>query len=752
MISYPADSTQCIQGIGRVTASAAASESNCVPLLRRIASQTTRRNVLDLFASGSSRLCCHAIDWLQAHLSPDEMNRLLQRGLERDVATQFGILQTLTTTNVDLDDKLCRHLQSLLSNSDAEIRRAATSLIARHRPDDAELVLNEPLCCHDHECLRRLCLADRPDLVIRLMDAFGFPDRKPPPTIGFLVTPGWLAQNHSTHPEHVEWLIRECGYCDDPVGADVLEVLSLGFSFVAAPMNAAGPADQWLLRVRSLVWQLMLDPAEEPSSGQLPPDLNDPLQEALFLAAVRDADRLIFAQNRIERPWKTSDRRTELSPVAFHASARYVRLQFLTNARRKAEELNVGDAAFGQFVLDHARCVLEPVLERRVAEERSLRCRWRVRGSDPPVPARELVIGAFQSIPVDSELSPCAQSICQLADLAGIDSEGLAQWLLDRENQWARQLTTIGLELQIPTVPVEDYCAWKEALPYLGIPSPERPEFGGMVEAAFAPSHSWHAVLLAPLLLLRVGLISAPQDIAMHISLQGDLDRQARYLAFPQLFIHPSTRLKNRPDSTMTRVMSKGLVHRNSDVLRLSRRSIAEDSRFRTELRMFRVFCDEVRTDRKTVIVPTFVLDVIGTHLIGSAMLGSCRRCNQIARDYSQQVETEAARQSAEFMQLLNSNFYEATGDPHDETLMFQLPVFRAWSAVRRIVRDHNLGLTFDQTLRDLRSRFINQLRDHFTSDHGIDWQEETDSWNHWIRQLKLDAQSHGLFAEMAEH
>ncbi len=704
------------------------------PLLATIARQLTTRTVLTMLASESNGARRVAAEWL-TRLPADDATQLLFRGLNAGEAGCLSVLRALRHPDLELTERLRQRVLPLLKHDRPELRRAAVAVIARRSPEDATLVLEEPLCRSDFEILRMLCWADDPKLVLPLLTAFGFPQRNPPPCIGFLVTATWLAENYATAPAAVEWLIRECGYCEQPVTEDVVELLSIGLAFVGSAMSASGPADKWAERVRALSWQLVPDAADAALRDRVPLNLHDPIDEALFLAAVRDTDRMQFAIARVGVPAELNRYQTEAVPVCFHTPTRHVRRLFLTDAATMADELSVDGEARNQFVMDYARVVLESIPERKIAADRALRTRWFQSAKQPSaLPPRSRVLGDFQPSPRSAKLSPCAQSVCWLAEAAGLNAVPLARWLTECEQRWSKFAVPIGIELQIPNADPNLFGAWKEALPELGIPSPDRPEFGGTLEAAFRPARSFHALLLAPLLLQRRQLISREpaQEMTMHISLQGDLGAAAKTLAFPQLFIHPSQRLRNRPDSAMTRVMSKGLVHRNRDVEQLGSLLAFDSATVRTELRMFRVFGNII--DQRLVISPTYVDDIVATHVIGSAMLSSCVACKAIVDEYRQQIELETARLSPEFSRLLDSNFYESTGDPRDEVLLQTLPIFRAWSDVRKVVRERNLHDELEVLFSQLRARHLEQLSNHLFTAHGLDLAQDLDQ----IQQISV--------------
>lgn len=744
-------------------------ESATPSLLATIAQRLTGATVLDLMGSESKAVRQIATEWLLRRL-PDETERILLRGLDRDARICHGVLQAMRHPGLEVTEIVHRRVLRLLEASDGPLRSAVVGLIVRRWPEDSCDILAAMATCLGDESLRALCLAGDPRLILVLLNAYGFPSRMPPPTIGFLVTPTWLAESHGAHPQAVEWLARECGYCAEPVTREIIEMLSLGFSFVAEPLTPAGPADRWLERVRSLSWRLLPETDDASYRDTRPLDLNDPLETVLFLNAVRETDRLQFAAHRMDIPSRRVRDQGDPSPVCFHANPRYVRRLFLTDAHVIARELRVPDELLSEFVLGHARVVLETTPERRTVADRRFRTRWQLRletelstepgrsrgsqeamnaeiwptsrrrrGLHPvrnPTEARRLVIGGFEPSSFDRPLSPGAQSVCRLAELAGLDAASLACWLSERESRWSRSVVPIGIELQIPKVDPNLFGPWKDALSYLGIPSPHRPEFGGMLEAALRPARSFHAILFAPPLLHALGVISKtqPQDIAVHVSLQGDLRSDARYLAFPQLFIHPSQRLRNRPDAAMTRVMSKGLVHRNCDIERLSPEPVGQD--VRTELRMFRLFCDEGGAG--TLISPTYMEDLLAAHLIGSAMLAECQPCQEVAAAYGREIEMETAQLPVAFARLLHSNFYESTGDPHDEVLLQALPIFRAWSEVRRTVRERNLPAELETTFCRLRSQHVRRLSDHLRDKHGLDVAADLECSSEWIRKLGM--------------
>lgn len=713
-----------------------ARESLTPSLLTTMARRLSRDTAVTLLGSESPRVRRVAADWLLARLTAEELEALLLPALRREDSICVGALELLRRQDLEPGELLHAPVVSLLKHDSSAVRRAAVATVVRRWPEDALLVLAEPQCRQDQQILRLLCLADDPKLTPPMLQAFGFPDRVPPPPVGFLVNASWLAEQHADHPHEVEWLIRECGYCDDAVTTDVLDLLSLGLSTVVPSMTAKGPADKWVERVRSLSWRLLSKATDAGARDVRPVDLNDPIDTALFLAAVRDVDRLLLAERRTNPVWDLRRLSAEPTAVCFHAPARHVRRLFLDDARAAAHGLHLSDEDLGEFVVDYARSTLEVVPERRIEAEQEWCERWQLR-QRPSASLRSLIIGEFRRRIPDVAGSPCAQSICSLAELAGLDVRKLRQWLQTCEARWSSLGTPIGMELQIPGLDVQKRGPWKDLLVYLGIPSPDRPEFGGMLEASFRPARSWHAPLFAPALLHRLGVLAAreSQEIALHISLQGDLNSQSRHLAFPQLFINRPMRHHPRPAAAMTRVMSKGLVHRNADLEQLDP-SDRQQPAVRTELCVFRLESDQA--GEWSSLRCRYFDDLVATHLLGSAMLSHCNVCREVSLAYGKAVAAAAASLGPEFERLLHSNFYESTGDPQDEVLMNQLGIFRAWLAIRHLVNEQSQPDELRQRFLSVRSIHLTLMIDHLTRDHGIDWAGELGECEELLRSVQL--------------
>jgi hypothetical protein len=689
------------------------------PLLGAIASRIEQTNLALILQSG-----CRPLQHLAWKQLSEYSERLVSKVLlpaitEAPPGGRAGLFRALLHDAVPISDDLIEFSFETLSSTSLTDRMAAADVIAYRQPNLIKDLLDRGTPV-EQSLLRRFCVADEPQLVAPLMDAFGYPDRTPPPTIGFLVSPSWLVDYSDKDAPMVDWLVRECGYCDDPITDNVLNLLSNGFSYVTERMTSESRmnkiAHRWQRRIRSFVWRLLPPELELIPDDDKPLDLDNPLEVDLFVAAVRDTDRMLFLDRKQLPPFDKKRPIDGPSPVCFHAASRYVRRKFVDEPLEWAARWNIPPAKRGEFLIDHARIQLEPDLETRTLADLNFRSRWNpnnfrihVRTFLPP-----------------NELSPGAKSIVALAEACGLRHDELADWLLDAEFNWSPCLTPIGIEVQIPQVNPDRFGEWKELLPLLGIPSPVRPEFGGMLEAAFRPARSFHAMALGPLLLARLGIIEEPQDLCLHISVQGDLDDKVRSILFPQLFIHPSERLKNRPDTAMTRVMSKGLAHLHNDAENID---VTGPLQHRTELRAFRILAESatVTNDPSQTAIQLargYISDVIATHILCSIATSNCLQCTEQFDIYESEIGHAVADLPEGFKELFESNFYESTGDPTEVTLLRLLPVFRRWANVRAILKANKMGPMLDQRFRQIRNRRLLDVLEHWSSEHGISTRE----------------------------
>jgi hypothetical protein len=268
-----------------------------------------------------------------------------------------------------------------------------------------------------------------------------------------------------------------------------------------------------------------------------------------------------------------------------------------------------------------------------------------------------------------------------------------------------RLIPSLGIELQSLNVPPEEVYLWKNFLPFFDIPSPERLRYGRIVETAFRPAWSATAFLVAIPILHRMGLLggkSYKRSAAFHISLSGDLGAEARWIAFPLLMF---SREKAADDEALgieeraarsAWVLSKGFIHLNNQNDRADPQS--ERPLFHTEIRTARLSNVEKGRDE---LNPDYQKFLPAVQYLGAA-LAAWRRSRHADPSVELTAQTNSGAhisqaeatladiwqnyQSAlsalvceipQARDLLDTDWYESTGDPKDTHLTATLKIFK---------------------------------------------------------------------------
>ena len=698
--------------------------------------------LLDVLGSGRWQLQFLAARRLEQLAETQDIRPLLQTGLQNE-RTRGAMLAAMSYLSLDYDRSTLDLVCDQLDRNEVETSKAAAKVIVYQQPEliDSELVSRLDLS-QSNWIARQLCYSGRADLIPRVAERLGYPKQRLPPVIGFLVTPEWLGENFETHPSLVEKLSQECGYSERLTPRDAAEYWRKGFMFVGPELIATNiPTKELRKRVFEICYRLLPFDLEMQHVSELEFDARRPLDGELFLAALREADRTNLEQAKRQSPFDFRRRTSPRIVTCSHASVPFVRSQFIEAAINLAQELKVPEQHHGAFLTEHARVELEVDEERRTEADLYLRSRWwtiarstRLSASVPPVcfPVRQ-----FDDFPWgveewlghrqapwrdDPSLSPGANVVCRLSTNLG--RTDLVEWVRKREPLWRGIVPPIGCELQIPLGDPNTSLLRKQILRRLGIPSPRRPEYRGMVEAAFRPSASWHAMLLGPLLLCELGIIDRPQELALHISIQGDLGDQVRYLATCATFIHAGRR--KRPHTGLTRVMSKGLVCRNEDAEQCHP---DHASNCRTEIRLHRCFAD-LDDENNIRLDLSYADDILATHLLATAAMSSQRELEEIYQGFSVDVTTAIERLPPEFSDYLHSDFYQSTGDPHDPFLLNLVPIVGRFTAIRETVRRDELREELEQTflyIRNEAARRVLKILTESKAEEFSEWDPEND-------------------------
>lgn len=157
-------------------------------------------------------------------------------------------------------------------------------------------------------------------------------------------------------------------------------------------------------------------------------------------------------------------------------------------------------------------------------------------------------------------------------------------------------------------------------------------------------------------------------------------------------------------------------------------------SKVRTEIRVYRVFCDPHSAG--TWIAETHLDDLLAAQLLGTAMQNGCPQCGRLVVDYERRLMTRLGTLPPMFLELFESSFHEATGEPRDMDLLSQLPVFRAWSSVRAWVRAEQASAWLESLFLAERGTLLDRLQDHFQAGHGIDVAADQSQVRRWIACL----------------
>ncbi len=454
--------------------------------------------------------------------------------------------------------------------------------------------------------------------------------------------------------------------------------------FVPRTKPGVGDLEAWQKRIDAFNWHLLphelgihnRDTAIHPESE---------LDCDLFLASVRAADMFNLQVEKERNPFSYRFHGSGWTTKFFFANAAYCRRMLLRDARRAATTIALPENFLGEYMLDRARYLLEADDEHRKEQETLFDARWMAVAKGhacPPLPARvpltdaeypQAKLAVLQRAPEplsEPRLSPGGASVCALANHLGFP--GCLEALIGLEQAYHGVLVPAGMEMQIPAVAHGTTFAWKQALRSFGIPSPRRPEYMNTVEAAFRPARSFHSLLLAPLLIAKLGIPDKEQDVAVHISFQGDLGVDVRFLALPLLLMKKSRRDRT-PDArlheSMARLMSKGFVHCNKDVEQVPG---AAEAACRTEIRVFG--CTMELVDGRIQPILSYVPLVIAAHLLVSAALSDKPEALAAWADYKTAVQAYVTTLPPEFGTMLNADWYQATGDPRDGRLVALLP------------------------------------------------------------------------------
>ena len=573
-------------------------------LIKTIYDQITDDNLFEFFTIPNLQIRRLLAEKIRGRMNePGFLDKTI-RALGGDPLVREGVLIALSY--LPRKNELVKNILQNIEYDSPAVRLAAATAISFQYPEYTPRLL--PFLDRDYEMASITCFSENQEMIWPM---FEFYNQHPSPLFGFLLNPYWLAKSFRERPEEVSFLINEFGYGNSEVTPELLELLNQGFMFVSEEMTHDPKPEEWQDTILRFMWGL-LPPSVGQYNGTTSVDLGDKINVDLFLAAVRASDVENLREKKAKNPFDYRNVESKKVVLCSHAYYRYYKRVLIDDAVKEAERLGVTDQ--GSFVVDHARVQLVTGLEDHIETHMAMRAKhramqrvsnlpknpikWPIReDSDYPL-AKFGVIREFQLPDADARLSVGANAVRNLGLYNGIE---LSSTLAELEMLYEKFLVPVGCEIQMPESDHDTVLSWKQALRYLGIPSPRRPEFHNTVEAAFRPAKTYHATILGIMLLHKMGLFTEEQDMAFHISLQGSFGDEVRYIAFPQLFVNRTRRKIKHPEvrhQRMTRLMSKGFCYRNKGV-EPCYPGLKADSR--TEIRVFCVPLDKFGMNQQEI-------------------------------------------------------------------------------------------------------------------------------------------------------
>lgn len=369
-------------------------------------------------------------------------------------------------------------------------------------------------------------------------------------------------------------------------------------------------------------------------------------------------------------------------------------------AKRVALEANLDGASLVVSLNDSAAV---SVLISKLAAARSA---WKYALLDPNAMSRShLFIGRASRDPLWKTLSYGSRSALKLLAYERLSDASLPledvwpDWerefhrLAAEEAQLRGKAPSLGMELQSVNVSAAQVYLWKQALPFFDIPSPERLRYGHIVETAFRPAWTPSAYVMAVPILHRMGLMGKEKyrrAAAFHISLAGDLGREARWIAFPLMMFGRSTQDEDEEQTLEQRalqsawVLSKGYIHLN----RVNQKADPQspEPEFHTEIRTARFSNTEKGKDEMLDDHEQFLPAVqnLGAALTawnrkqeGAAPLDEQNEALAAIWSGYQRALADVVSELPQAQALIDADWYESTGDSKDANLVMQLSIFQ---------------------------------------------------------------------------
>lgn len=692
-------------------------------LIRRIYKGLNGEKAVELFAMKSMAMCSIGHDYIKAHISEEETATAVTTFLrsERDGSAQ--LLKSLGSFRLPPLPELQETLLNISFTSKPVLAELASKVICFRYPE-----LIPTLVANMNLGIRLgLCFSRDESLIPALIASWGRDHvvKSPPVAMGLLMTPQALSKIWASDAELALSMARAYGYRDDAEDApdpalhdQLREYLSVGLMLTDPAFLSFSPEElqeRETRLIRSLLpWSTGMNrPMPEGFS------LKERLDQLLFISAVRTAEKANFDVKMDEKP-HTERGMENLSWLEFgFSTVSYSRRNLISAPLKAFSDLQANPDFFAQYVIEYANSRLERDGMLRDEQQLFLESRWAhaaLKGIRPetvhgfPVTdgsthleVSELVLPARPRIFTSrmEQLSLGASSTRKLLIYTG--NESLLDTLGAVERNARDILPSVGIEIQIP-FPAQrssQSFSWKQALRAFDIPSPRRPEYRSLVEAAFMPAFSYNAHVASLLMLRKLDLFQPGADLALHVSLSGKLGTDVRYLLFAQQFAAAPT---NSPPGR--KLMSKGFAHLHQDAVDPVYRDKPAKDPHRTELRSMRINMEELLSER----FPHFVDDIITFHLLGGALASTHPALQKIWTSFAEAIRATTRELPAEFGILLDADWYESTGDSSDPALMPLLDIVSKRQRAGQWIKEQGKADELRQQFRDIRNQHARKV------------------------------------------
>jgi hypothetical protein len=693
------------------------------PLLKKIQMSLTIAKALDCFKTNTPSLFSIAHDFITANLSDHSLFDEIALFLRNEDRARIELLKSLYTMPLPDNTALQEALVYAARARDQIVAELAARVIGLAYPQEVSRITDNP----GNGILRGLCYSKRAELLEPLIQLWGRDIilERPPTALGILINPQALAHLWEKDEELGFVIANSFGYLDDsldkPSRSDHKRLCSLlreGLS-VVDPSFSTDDIETLKQRESNLIKALL--PWSTGMTGPIPEgfSLAVKIDRLLFFSAARSTEKANLDLKMDENPHTDRQRRSSTGVDFMCRPVSYLCKELVQIPMRAFTLIGAPRDLFTDYAIEYANCRME--LDAQIRDEQLLllESRWAFSAKTlrPPERLAEFPVACCNVHPeltmlvlpkrpkisalCNGELSLGAQSTQELMSFT--EREDFIASLARVEDQMRSILPTVGIELQcqFSTQRRSESLPWKQALRHFGIPSPRRPDCHAMVEAAFLPAYSYHAHVASIILLKQLQFFKGDLDIALHISLSGQLGSQVRYLLFAQQFAAAPT--NSRPGR---KLMSKGFAHLHRDAINPTRLSPNKTNPYRTELRSMRINMSDLLGSN----TPDFIDEIASFQLLGGALVSKNSSLKAIWDRFCQSIDVAVTQLPPAFRSLLDANWYEWTGDSTDSHLMMLLDIVEKRNAVGRSIKLSKDAEVLRKTFRDIRNSHAREV------------------------------------------